>query len=516
MKKATVIVLLLAMMLTVCGCAFSLPSRGSKGYVTYETNFMNAMVDEDGKVHFATFSDKGLSIKGEYLSGRMSYDRKKIAVLDKDGTLTAYTDVSDLEKKETVATDAANLRFVGDYGLFYEDGDKNLFRYSFVDGENTALGNSSDIDAYYLNKYYNLLYAKDGGIYLLKNDTSEPERIAKYDTDKNVDFLAISKDCNIFAWSIEEGQSCELYIYENGESEKIGTMELSSRYSYVYGLTNEVSNCTILYSYDSDVMYIKPLGKEVVKVKLGKEFSAGSYTKNCNFRWDPSDSFTGLYVLTDADTDKNLYYIDAEGDREKVLSGVKNYHIFEGYLYYTDSDSTLYYAKLNGAEIDEPVKLSNDVIAFSYAMNAPYIYYQKNYDQNEATLYMYKSGEKDPVKVSSGVYASSSFSSIYTNLSNSMDGKTIYYFKDVEQDVGDTYNDIGTLYSFTYGSDSSVKISGDVVVGSITSGYYPSEIKPSSFVFKKYDSDTSDAILVNWMFYNGSDSTVFAKDLIEE
>ena len=513
MKKATVIILLLAMMLTVCGCAFGLPSRGSKGYVTYETNFMNAMIDEDGKAHFATFSDEGLTIKGENESGRMSYDRKKLAVLDQDGTLTVYTDVSDLSNKDVVANDAAGLRFVGDYGIFYEDGDKNLFMYSFVNGEKTALGNNSDIDAYYLNKYYNLLYAKDGGIYLLKNDTSEPEKIAKYDTDKSVDFLAISKDCNIIAWSIEDGQSCELFIYENGEAEKVGTMELSSRYGYVYGLINEVSNCTILYSYDSDVMYIKPLGKDVIKVKLGKEFSSGSYTKNCLFRWDPSDSFTGLYVLTDADTDKNLYYIDAEGDREKVLSGVKNYHIFDGCLYYTDSDSTLYYAKLNGAEIDEPVKLSNDVSAFSYAMNAPYIYYLKNYDRNEATLYMYKSGDESPVKVSSGVYASSASN---TNLNNSMDGKTVYYFKDVELDVGDTYNDVGTLYAFTYGSDGGVKISGDVVVGSVTSGYYPSEIDPSSFVFKKYDSDTDDAILVNWMFYNGSESTAFAKDLIED
>ena len=60
-----------------------------------------------------------------------------------------------------------------------------------------------------------------------------------------------------------------------------------------------------------------------------------------------------------------------------------------------------------------------------------------------------------------------------------------------------------------------------MVTGTLYSGYFPSDINPNSFVFERYQSGgakyrSSDAIYVDWVYYDGTKPTTIAREVIED
>ena len=163
-----------------------------------------------------------------------------------------------------------------------------------------------------------------------------------------------------------------------------------------------------------------------------------------------------------------------------------------GNLIYKDTDSNLYYAAIKGTDISDGTKIASDVEYLKVAENGDYVYYMKDCEDSEGSLYGYKIGDSEPKKVGSdiGCYSSSYYSYGYYQISSS--GSTVYYIKDVES-VKDTYTDYGTLMKWNYSSGESEKISSDVTEVSLSSALSSSEINENGFMFLKYASVDSES-----------------------
>lgn len=213
-----------------------------------------------------------------------------------------------------------------------------------------------------------------------------------------------------------------------------------------------------------------------------------------------------MYISTEADTGSNVYNISMEGDREKILSKVTGYYIFNDNIIYTDTEDTLYFAKLKDDSVSDEIKIANDVDMFELTNNGKYVYYVKDLEDSVCSLYCYKVGETDSLKIASDVAC---YSTTY-----SLDGASVFFLKDKE-DIPNTYAEHGTLMLWRYGDESASKISSDVVNSSVTSNLDSGEVNTKNFLFMKYNTVDSDGrIFVNWMYHNGTEATKFATDVI--
>ncbi|MBR5093575.1 MAG: hypothetical protein IK095_00635 [Oscillospiraceae bacterium] len=514
MKKALALLMALSMLLLLCACGGVL---GTKDVVSFENTSVAGQIDEEGTLYLSPVTDTAVKIMGDHARASISPDRQKAVVLEQDGQLTLFPQFPEPEGKVTIASEVASIISVKDTCALYTDKEDVVHRYFYADGTDMALGKQA---GYYLEGSQ-LLYASDGKIFLLPADATEPEKIGSYESYVSLGLKAVSKNGENAIWCIEDGKDITVYLYENGEKLKLGTMTLSSSYGVSRAMFDRSGSCAVAYSLWADVLYLKPAGQEPIKYRLPNEPASGPYTINGPFSLDESGSIRGLYILVEGEKSSSLYYLDDQGEREKLLSGIEEMDICNGQLFYIDEDDTLFCAKLDGATVGDPARIASSVDLFDVPYNGDCVYYLKNCDDSEGSLYVYRVGDKEPTKISSGVgiirYSWSD--TIYSNYRISTDGKTVYYFKDMETDVGDTYLDIGTLYRYTYGDKESVKISSDVVTGSLSSGLTPGAIDPKSFMYMRYLSAGADrsgntAIYANWVFYNGADSTVVAKDVI--
>jgi len=196
------------------------------------------------------------------------------------------------------------------------------------------------------------------------------------------------------------------------------------------------------------------------------------------------------------------------------LSNIGSYSIYDNSLYFVDEDSNLKTAKIAEATLSNEEKITGDVEILDTTSNNGYIYFIKDYSSTDETgiLYAYKKGVA-PVKIASDVTCWKYESFGYINgLKKNPDGKTIYFYKD-STDIKDTYSSYAVLYKYTYGDTEPTKITSDVVIGSINSGYTSGVIDNNSFIYLKYSSVNDEKIIGDWYYFNGTDSTKMAADV---
>lgn len=209
-------------------------------------------------------------------------------------------------------------------------------------------------------------------------------------------------------------------------------------------------------------------------------------------------SAKGFYVLTQNEKDeyRTVYYISfKDGKVEKLIS--KCFGAMFGadnFVLYLDSKGTYKCGVVNlkDCEIEDEnnVGKSKDISIFNYAdVSARYLYY---IDDEDLYVYDVKKDNKEKIE-----------SDVDENLSISTDGKTVYYFSDVD-------DGIGTLYSYNVKDAESVEIAEDVIVGSLTSHLASYEIKPKSMFFKIYQS--SDEI--DLCYFNGKEVKTLAEEIV--
>lgn len=507
MKRLIALLLVILLTFALCAC-----DGGTSTTVEHKKASISAKIDANGTAFIPMMDGTVVSINGDVEEAEITDDRNTIVVLESDGLLY-FTSPTSTTEKTTIATNVETLSVVRSTGVIYKDEESEVYRYTFADAANVSLG--TDVALAVAENTLSALIADDqGDIYILAHNSSEREKIGTYDESCSVE--EITDDCKMAVW-VEKDESAEthtMHLYVNGEHHKLE--EVDYEYNRTYAYFNKAATFVAVTNlYSENVHFIPIGGTDVVCAKLGSELSEGVvYTANGILTEDSSKEITGLYVLTDADNGSNLYHISMDGGREKMANNIESIAIKNGRIYYLNTKSDLYTAKLDGSMLVDETKISSDVYTYEVSADGKYIYYIKNLDENVGSLYRCNSASPDePEKISSNVYNyySSYWASAYFCLST--DGKTVYYFEDVEEGIGGTYSDCGTLKCAAEGSEP-VRISTDVIVTQPISGLYDWNINPNAFVFEKYITVDDDGnLLVNWVYYNGTETTTLAKEV---
>ena len=474
---------------------------------------LSAYCDEDGVAYIPLMDGSIRKIDDDVSQAYITPDRKRIIVIKKDGTVYYTYSNAQEEVKVTVADNGQDIHCVEDEGLIYEDSEQEYHRYLFSDSSDVNLGALGLLDFLVSEQNFNIAFSDESGVYYLGENSQEKEKLANYDYDCSIFF--VSDDGDLVYWIDYDGEMSIVYAYMNGEKTKIGTLESS----YPHIIQNKIQKYAVIYDYESENMILVSEKEEPINVKLGNKLYDGRiYNQTGFFSEDSSSSFKGIYINILNDDSKNtfnIYYIDKQGEREKILSDVKYSAVYDGFLYYVDEDDNLKQSKISGMKLSEEKKITGDVEAPMYFCNK-YFYFLKDISEKDSTgiLYVYKPGS-DPDKIDSEVLNGS------TIISN--DGKTIYYYKNV-----DTIDDIsgirkyGDLYRYTYGAKNSEKISSDVIIGTVESGIFGmngnlpySRINNKSFVYQKYSYVKKGKMISDWYYFDGAKSEIMASDIYD-
>ncbi len=499
------------LMVAVIIMAFTMNAGTSN--IDTKTHFaLSARLTDDGTAYIPLPDGKCVVINEEVQTATITADRTRIVVLLKDGSV--YVTDTNLTEKNAVAENGVSISSVRNDGFLYEDEDEMVYRVLFADYSSVCLG--EDVAAIAAENNISVLFATDeGGIYTMAYNSQEKNKIGTY--EDSVDLEAISDDGQISVWVTEEYDVQTIVLNEGEDRVTLGEVSAKSNYTYVT-FTDDQKMLTVLNT-NSDCMWMKRVNEEPIKVRLGATlestfpYSAGGYITNQN-----ADELTALYVSTEGDSGANVYHISMDGERERVISKIRDFQIANGNVIYLSVDNTLYCAKLDGTVLTDEEKIASDVDVFKLSNNGMYVYYMKDCSEKTSSgaLYCYKIGTEEPVRVDSeaGCYVLTYIDEILLYMDISIDGKTVYYFTDIEE-IEDTYIDQGTLMMWTYGDEDSVRIASEATCYSVTSTLECDEINPKSFTFLKYSSLGSDEKLyLNWMYFNGEEATRIATDVL--
>lgn len=511
---AVVLIAVLAAAVFVWGLIFKGGSSKAPGD---ELGVIVAETDGSGTAFIPTMDGGFLEIKGDVKKSYLTEDRQKVIVLEQDGIL--YHMNKNLEEKTKIADDAVDFTYAGNDGIVFQDKEDITYRYTFKDNETTPLG--KDVNYIVSASGMHILFARasEKTVHILPGNSKTDETISAYEGE--ISLRALLDDGKTAVWTDKDSSSYygddsyRIILYDGQDRMVLDTVEADR--DIVYVSLNKTNDSVIIANYENDTVYIKKQGKEAVAARLGNSYDPFSiYTSSGLFT--SSGSFDGIYVNVDTEEGYALYYVNMDGDREKLLPRVDDFLIVDGLIYYTDTDRTLYRAKVNGSKISDELKIATDVRMIDCSGDGTYIYYAKQgFNEGTVVLYCLKKGKTEPVKIASDAAC---LDLEYTGVvlayyEISTDGKTIYYWKDMENNVGDTYHGCGTLMSYTYGDKESVKIGTDVLKYSLESRYKTGYINPNAFIYKKYVSVDSDKRMhFDWVFFDGKESRTIIRDLI--
>lgn len=427
-------------------------------------------------------------------------DRKWVVVLDTTDEL--YITDPGVENKTRIAEKVKRFN-IHDNVISYST-EEEWYIYRYAANETIRLSKEEISASYVSAKGGNFLYGGDDSVYILTKTMKEPEKIGKYDTGWKP--LYISDDGSIAYWAViqeddysGDENTYEIYSYMGGERNKVCTFDASF---YPNLMFNESGSYGILALHDKESLFIIDKKGTAMKVGFGNPlnlYRGNIYTDKISFYDDRSSSFPGMYFAVRANDDKtsNLYYVDKNGEREKVISGISDdWCIHDGYLYYVIDDE-LRYARLDRAVLKNDERITSDIDKWLIG-NDGYIYFIKDYDEDKngyefGTVYVTKSG-KEAVKISSDVWLKDFYSSD--------DGKTLYFYKDPNKN-----HDSATLYKYSYGKSAPERISDSVLLSGLSDGTGGS--LDSTFTYYR-QIDEQD---YQWMYYDGKNSIKMVEGL---
>ena len=473
-----------------------------------DTTTVSAKLTDDGTAYIPMFDGTCVVITDEVKSAEISKDREHIVVLLEDGTL--YVTDKSQSVNTIIADDCDSISNIRNEGFFFRNTNDDVYRILFSDFSSQKLGH--DVSFVVAENSISVIYATDqGGIYTMSSTEKEGNKISTY--SNSIELEAISDNGEISVWVTEKNDIQTIVLNDGDDKVILGEVDYENNYTYVT-FSEDHGLVVVINSY-SDCMWIKVPGQEIIEAKLGAEPADITVFTNKGYLSDmQSDDVFSLFISTKSDTGSNVYNISLDGDRERILSKVSDYYIVNGNIIYTDTENTLYYAKLDGISIVNETKIASDINMFELTDNGQYVYYMKDCEYENGSLYCYKIGESDTVKVATDVacYNSSWNNWMYTTYSTN--GSSVFFFRNMEEIPG-TYTKQGTLMVWNYGEDGATKISSDVVNYSVTSAFETGEVNTKSFMFMKYSSvDDDDNIYVNWMYHNGNEATKLATDVI--
>ena len=503
-KRKTPVALVAAIgiciLLVICALLFvKKPASGGASTMT-KASYLVGKVTPSGEGYVSLLNGRTVEVSDDVSYIAATPDKKHILVIAKNGELY----ITDPAQKEhtSVAGNCESVYAVRNDGFFYTDKNDNDYRVLFSAPEPQKLGNN--VVVVVADDNTTLLYATDSGdIYRLLNTEDVPSKVGYF--PKSTRMVGVSNDGQTGVWELVDGNERSIVLLDGEDKSTLGSY--SSEYTGGILRFSSDQSLAVIGSVYGESLWIKAVGKEPVQAKLGAQLSTATiYTDSGMLKNVAGNQVSRLYVDTDADSGDNVYCISMDGDREKVVSKISSYAVSNNRIVYLDSDQNLYVASLEKGAAVKDEKLASDVSTFTLIPQSDYVYYLRNVESGEGTLYCYRVGQKEPVKISSGV-------SNYTSYASN--GTAVLFYKDVET-ISDTYDHTGTLMLWNYGDNDPKKISSDVLTYSLDSGYNSTLSNPKSFVYSKYSSTDQDGkVVVNWMYWNGKDSVKVVSDVIE-
>lgn len=344
---------------------------------------------------------------------------------------------------------------------------------------------------------------------------SETYNSSKYDTEEDYQTAILTEwITDIFEFYGEDASEDEIneYVIKKLEKYFVNDVTVPS-----FSMSGGVDGISIINGGKYSV-YIKD-GK-IKTVKFDNEVNGYNvYTSNGIIleRDEKASSAQGYYVNVNSSKDEdgyNLYYVDFKnGEKTKLLSKVESFRVNEDIIIYTDENSSLKigFVDLKKGDLKDSVKVASDIYSSKMAQgNTRYLYYTKERTDNEESkydLYVYDIKEEESKKIESNVAS---------GVRVSVDGNSIYYFKDITSDK-DSYYYYGELYVYNAKKDEAQKISSDVGIYSLTSNLNTGYIDPDSFFFDKYKgnheaSKDNKNEVIDVCYYGGKEIEVLLKD----
>lgn len=458
---------------------------------------------------------------------------------------------TDNTKVKEISSNCRSIEIITNVGIIYSDMNDNAHRYLFDKNSDITLGPLNE--CCFADSNLNAAWTKfweNQNIYRLKESSDEIEIISTYEYSCYVS--DISEDGESVYWdvydmngdtSVSVGASSTVkgsttsgasgllsiservpkeYIYEYKNGKISIKVDLDNRSSWDY----EPIGCnTLLNGSDSfayvynDYMYELNIINEsgnIITYKLENPISNYICTKNGRFENDKSLRYEGIYVnvLEEKPNRRvvnNISYLNPYGKRFDLLSDVLDYVIFEEYIYYINNEGKLLKSKLLGYKLGEPEVIDDGVheILGDLCTNG-YVYYSKRtheaYEnkkrEGELWVYSEKLGTK---KASDEVFFDMNDTRYWDHENVSVDGKTVYFFKNVRYTSETKDEIIGDLYRYTYGDDQANWIDLGVVLGSVKGGSNMTRIEDNSCVYHRYINYPNGGPKSEWICYDYQD-----------
>ncbi len=361
----------------------------------------------------------------------------------------------------------------------------------------------------------------DGGIFMVKPG-AEPNKIASTENPSNTSLFGGTEDGRVVAWSVLNGSDTEIYMCDSLGAAKIDTLK-DQNYAYATTYCNAKNDTLYIISLNSEYLYTVTDKQGAKTLFLGGEanYTLANPQKTLTHA-DTIESLSNLYVCArtpdSEDYDDNtLYYLDANGEREKVIENINyDFEIVNGKLFYiSNQDDTLFACDISGAKIGDKEKIALDVASFKISSDGKTIYYlaDENSDTYLGTLYQYVSG-KSPEKISDSVKSYDFY--------GSADGKTVAYIKNPAEMGGEaSYMEAGDLFIKSEGKESEKLAGGVIYFSSYLKESYDTIVSDDIYYLKdcaafKDVGDTSEVSIKGTLcVYNGKESKVLAENVVE-
>lgn len=454
-------------------------------------------VDDSGAACAPLYNGEAVRVEADAVACAVSPDRKNLLIQSGDGSISRY----DLNKDKLSeicpsARPRTGIIAVRSSGVLYLDSEKMLHRFTFGDGRDVNIGKTESYAV--AQNSMSILYTSGDKLYILPERGNEAVEAGGYSGTPKA--TAVSDDGQCAVWTDWSNNAQNIYLFDSrGRSTLETLVGTTSPTSAVF---SENGSFLAVINPDSESAYLWNKGT-VSRAKLGAvPVSERIYTASGPLEQNGDEEVKGVYVHVSGSAGGSVYYIDLLGEREKLISKVKDFQLCGGTACFTASDGNMYYSAVNGANTSERIRISADVQSFTLSKDGQYVYYLKDISAGLGTLYVYHIGDEEPKKIASDVYTA------YVPCENS----SVIYYKEPERiDAPDTW--IGVMYLFSFGTGSN-KIASDCVIGQVSSGSNVGRIAEDSFMYLKYlSSESAGKVYSNCVYFNGKESNAVLKDV---
>ena len=491
--------------------------------------------DLDGTVHFIYSDGSVENVEGDYDDARKCEYTGGYVILE-DGEL--YTVNRSMKKRTDITDSCDELRFcASNYIVYIEDGDTVLYdldRKESFDVKGAVRGYmhygnaGGDPDAAISDLFF--ITDKDV-LWRFSAEDSETEKVAE---NTKMEITYCSDDGSLMFYSVLDGATDYLYVWENGKSRELDSVEYDNTYYnhdetsyYSYYAPN--AEAAILGNSDSDT-FIMVSGNDYEKVNIpGVGFYSAALDGAASlYEYKGEDIPDGVYLTAykgygnyEDDMSYVLWYAGFDGKTKEIAETAGSlFAIFGDKIYYFSGEHELSCGTLTGNRIKNSEVVDDGVIAMEQTGDS--VYYLTDCevvdevnDFGKGTVYRINPELDKPVKVDRKAACGYIF---FDNYDGSLFETGYLYWPGAEingkiltcRDVGyidkDRYIWDAVLVACDKDGEGSEEL--ERVIGN-----YRSSFENGNCIFEQYVKTKKGQLVVNVFMYDGKEMKLLLEDV---